>query len=903
MQALSETQITEICNSLPINRGIPLKVAQSCLEKIQEKLRSDLRTVKIYPSCFNKYKDEIIHFYHKTLVQAGEAVGIITAQSIGERQTQTTLNSLDWLEKIIVNITDNDNNNIIIEPIGKFIDNILDKNCKNIEYIEENNTEYLDIKNRNMYMPSVDENGYTSWLKIEAVTRHLPVGKLVKIKTKSGREVTATQSKSFLIFENDKFVDKNGSDIKIGDMVPTNTFLPKTKKSVNYFNKDDGLVFGLFILFGDIHIVENKPKIVIDKESNKKLIIDFCKRNDVKYYINENVITLYTKLFELCYSEKNMEKIIPNFTFIENSDFQKGILEGIFQTDKLTSFKHNSKDLLDGIAFLLYYFGISTYFENDTILIDDKSKILQKNNVLLDEIISIDFVESSREKVYDFTIENTRNFGIFNGLQMRDSFHSAGITIKTVITGVPRFSELLNATKDPKMVNCLIYLNEEFNDIISIRKRIGNMFTEIKLKRLVLSYYLIKDPLEDWHHIFCDIYKINKNNLGWRVRFNLDINKLFEYNITMRMIKNAIENIHSNVTVLYLPESKGIIDIFINDYAIEKKNEEEEVDEVEEEEVDEEVDDFSYNEEDGENDDNDENDDSKDIKKDVQIIKEKFDHIPIDIVKVIAIEDEILPLLLSVQICGISGITDIFFEKRKESDGERWIVTTEGSNLIHLFANPIVDNKKTLCNNMWEIYERFGIEATRQFLIEEFMDVVSSDGTYVNSSHVELLVDLMVYTGSIISISRYGQKKVSSGPLSNASFEESLENFLKAGLNGAKETTDGVSAAIILGKMPKIGTGVFDLKVDIKKLLQNKPIIKQVESNENIKKIDTDNLGPIKETILESVKEPNLKPNLETIKEDDNLDNKPVKKKSIFKSKTVIEKDLKKFSSDNSFFD
>jgi DNA-directed RNA polymerase beta' subunit len=130
---------------------------------------------------------------------------------------------------------------------------------------------------------------------------------------------------------------------------------------------------------------------------------------------------------------------------------------------------------------------------------------------------------------------------------------------------------------------------------------------------------------------------------------------------------------------------------------------------------------------------------------------------------------------------------------------------------------------------MWEIYERFGIEATRQFLIEEFMDVVSSDGTYVNSSHVELLVDLMVYTGSIISISRYGQKKVSSGPLSNASFEESLENFLKAGLNGAKETTDGVSAAIILGKMPKIGTGVFDLKVDIKKLLQNKPIIKQVE--------------------------------------------------------------------------
>ena len=92
---------------------------------------------------------------------------------------------------------------------------------------------------------------------------------------------------------------------------------------------------------------------------------------------------------------------------------------------------------------------------------------------------------------------------------------------------------------------------------------------------------------------------------------------------------------------------------------------------------------------------------------------------------------------------------------------------------------------------MWEIYTIFGIEASRQFLIEEYMDVVSSDGSFVNSSNVELLVDVMVYTGTIISISRYGQKKVGCGPMAKASFEESLENFLKAGINGEKETTEG----------------------------------------------------------------------------------------------------------------
>jgi hypothetical protein len=137
---------------------------------------------------------------------------------------------------------------------------------------------------------------------------------------------------------------------------------------------------------------------------------------------------------------------------------------------------------------------------------------------------------------------------------------------------------------------------------------------------------------------------------------------------------------------------------------------------------------------------------------------------------------------------------------------------------------------------MWEIYTIFGIEAARQFLIEEYMDVVSSDGSFVNSSNVELLVDVMVYTGTIISISRYGQKKVGCGPMAKASFEESLENFLKAGINGEKETTDGVSASIMLGKMPKTGTGVFDLLLDIPKILSTKPFTKIDEQAEPLPK-------------------------------------------------------------------
>jgi len=408
-----------------------------------------------------------------------------------------------------------------------------------------------------------------------------------------------------------------------------------------------------------------------------------------------------------------------------------------------------------------------------------------------------------------------------------NSFHSAGLTIKTVITGVPRFSELLNATKDPKMVNCLIHMTETFHTIPDIRKRIGNTFVDVNLKRIVLDYDLIKDPLEDWHFLFCSIYDIDYQRLGWRIRFYLDITKIYEYEISMKLIKKKIESQFENMTVLYTPEWKGILDVFIDEFQHMDPEEEEEIEadvevdvdivESEEEEENQEDDEYVIEEDKGE-----EKSDNEQDAKPVNLVKTYEDEpteIPDDIEKIIQIEDKILPVLLTINISGISNINEIFFEKRKDE----WVVTTEGSNLLGLFEDPLVDKKKTLCNNMWEIYHVFGIEAARQFLIEEFMDVVSSDGTFVNSSHVELLVDMMVFTGSIISISRYGQKKVGSGPISRASFEESLENFLKAGLNGDLETTKGVSASIMLGKLPETGTGVFDLVMNMSQLLKTSP--------------------------------------------------------------------------------
>lgn len=57
-----------------------------------------------------------------------------------------------------------------------------------------------------------------------------------------------------------------------------------------------------------------------------------------------------------------------------------------------------------------------------------------------------------------------------------------------------------------------------------------------------------------------------------------------------------------------------------------------------------------------------------------------------------------------------------------------------------------------------------------------------------------------------------------SGALGKASFEETLDNLLNAGVYGEKESTDGVSASVICGKLGKFGTGICELKMDVAKL-------------------------------------------------------------------------------------
>lgn len=331
-----------------------------------------------------------------------------------------------------------------------------------------------------------------------------------------------------------------------------------------------------------------------------------------------------------------------------------------------------------------------------------------------------------------------------------NTFHSAGLAISTVLTGVPRFSELLNASKTPKASLCNVYFKEGFSVIDDLRQVIKNTIRCIKFRDVITNYDIdIECEYEEWYYDFellndCSDYrdyKISiKVNMNTEVMFNNFIN-----------IIDIVDKLREHVQCIIYNNDKLVLFF----------------------EGDEEYPDYYF------------------------------------------LNDVVLPELNDIILCGIDNINDFFYQK---DENNNWYITTDGTNLENLLLLDSIDDHNTISNNMWEIYEIFGIEGVRQFLIDEFISVVSSDGTYINERHVKLLVDVMTQHGIITSISRYGMKKDNSGPIAKASFEQSLDNFIKASFYSEEETLSSVSSNIMCGKKPQIGTGMCTLIQDLSKL-------------------------------------------------------------------------------------
>ena len=389
-----------------------------------------------------------------------------------------------------------------------------------------------------------------------------------------------------------------------------------------------------------------------------------------------------------------------------------------------------------------------------------------------------------------------------------NTFHFAGVASKSNVTrGVPRLSEILSLSRDIKNSSLSVYLKEDDETLKENAMKIMYMLELTKLQDIVKNIQICFDPKDqntliaedrdlmkqynEFHQMFKDVSPYNddaeRTQCKWIIRIELDRDIMLDKNVTMDDINLTIQKIYGKeqISCVYTDfnSNKLIFRIRLSD--INKKT----------------------------------------YKALANNVIDQSDQIYL----LKGFQDQ---LLNNVIIRGVKGIKKVIMRRIKDmlyeenggySKKDIWILDTIGTNLMDVLGLPFIDNKRTLSNDIMEVYDVLGIEAARETIYNELVDVIQFDGTYINYHNYSVLVDRMTHTYKLISICRHGVNNDDIGPIAKASFEETPEMFLKAARHGELDNMRGVSANVMCGQEGHFGTTAFQVLVDTNALLNKQP--------------------------------------------------------------------------------
>lgn len=184
-----------------------------------------------------------------------------------------------------------------------------------------------------------------------------------------------------------------------------------------------------------------------------------------------------------------------------------------------------------------------------------------------------------------------------------------------------------------------------------------------------------------------------------------------------------------------------------------------------------------------------------------------------------------MPELIDVN--GVQGVLDVFVRGGPHSatatddymvqqgfvSKDEYFVETNGGDLVEccVAAGEFLDERRSLSFNPAYTMQTFGIEACRQVMLNELRKVLA-DTSHVDEHHVTLLVDCMLQTGQLVSVTRQSQQKVRfSGVLDIATFEQGIKVMTSAAQRRVRDNLQGTSARIAVGQPVQAGTGMFKL--------------------------------------------------------------------------------------------
>lgn len=164
-------------------------------------------------------------------------------------------------------------------------------------------------------------------------------------------------------------------------------------------------------------------------------------------------------------------------------------------------------------------------------------------------------------------------------------------------------------------------------------------------------------------------------------------------------------------------------------------------------------------------------------------------------------------------------------------------MTTNGSNIPGLwqfaqgYADPIIDENGVYSNDIYALLCAYGVEAARAAILKEIGGVFAVYKIDVDIRHLELIADYMVRaTGAVCNAplicacqtfdggyKPFNRKGISTNPspLLKASYETTAAFLSDATLHGDFDDLTTPSGNIVMGRLSRTGTGVFDVVMPV----------------------------------------------------------------------------------------
>ncbi|XP_039954795.1 DNA-directed RNA polymerase II subunit RPB1-like [Bactrocera tryoni] len=382
-----------------------------------------------------------------------------------------------------------------------------------------------------------------------------------------------------------------------------------------------------------------------------------------------------------------------------------------------------------------------------------------------------------------------------------NTFHFAGVSAKNVTLGVPRLKEIINVSKRPRSPSLTVFLiGKPARDVEKAKDVLCRLeHTTLKKVTANTAIYYDPDPMrtvvredQEFVNIYYEIPDFDPNEISpWLLRIELDRKHMTEKKLTMEHIAERIAaSFGDDLKCIFNDDNatRLIMRIRImNTPNSENKFQAEDL--VEEEASLTRLDDNMF----------------------LRCIESN--------------------MLSDMTLQGIESISKVYMHLPQVTNKKRiyitetgefksvaeWLLETDGTALMRVLSERNVDQTRTFSNDICEMFTVLGIEAVRKSIEKEMNNVLQFYGLYVNYRHLALLCDIMTAKGHLMAISRHGINRQQTSPLMRCSFEETVDVLLDAAAHGERDAMRGVSENIIMGQLPHIGTGCFDMILDASK--------------------------------------------------------------------------------------